>query len=53
VAGSKSSHLQGRMRGNEDDDIEPCAIGSWALPAYQKTHQKIRSKGETRWAICR
>jgi hypothetical protein len=26
--GVKSSHLEGRMRGNEDDDIEPCAIGS-------------------------
>jgi hypothetical protein len=26
--GVKSSHLEGRMRGNEDDDTEPCAIGS-------------------------
>lgn len=40
----KSSHLERRMRGNEDDDREPCAIGFWALPA----HQKIQSKGETR-----
>jgi len=46
--GVKSSHLEGRMRGNEDDDIEPCAIGSRAPPAYQKTHQKRQSKGETR-----
>ncbi len=46
--GVKSSHLEGRKRGNEDDDIEPCAIGSRAPPAYQKTHQKRQSKGETR-----
>ncbi|CAK9251809.1 unnamed protein product [Sphagnum jensenii] len=32
------------MRGPEDDDIEPCAIGSRAPPAYQKRTKRDKVK---------